>query len=90
MPIPAATVRDMCGLFTHGGHYITILSTDGKDACILDPSYKEGKYEEEGRQGKAEVHEPFGVLLPGRIDGGLLQPRSGLLPVCKKALICRN
>ena len=47
------------GLFTHGGHYITILSTDGKDACILDPSYKEGKYEEEGRQGKAEVHEPF-------------------------------
>ena len=47
------------GLFTHGGHYIAVLSTDGTDACILDPSYKEGKYEEEGRQGKTEVHAPF-------------------------------
>ena len=43
------------GVFTHGGHYIAVLSTDGKDACILDPSYKEGKYEEEGRQGKVDA-----------------------------------
>lgn len=47
------------GLFTHGGHYIAVLSADEKDACILDPSYKEGKYEEEGRRGRAEVHSPF-------------------------------
>ena len=34
-------------LFASGtGHYILLVSTDGKDICILDPSYKEGKYEE--------------------------------------------
>ena len=44
------------GLFTHGGHYVTAISeeADGRIA-ILDPSYFEGKYEEEGRQGKVEV-----------------------------------
>lgn len=47
------------GLFTHGGHYVEVLSIEGEEVCILDPSYKEGKYEEEGRQGKAEVNAPF-------------------------------
>lgn len=47
------------GLFTHGGHYVEVLSIKGDRVCILDPSYKEGKYEEEGRQGKAEVNAPF-------------------------------
>ena len=44
------------GLFTHGKHYIALIGVepDGRIA-ILDPSYKEGKYEEEGRQGKVEV-----------------------------------
>lgn len=44
------------GVFTHGKHWITIIGQepDGRIA-ILDPSYKEGKYEEEGRQGKVEV-----------------------------------
>ena len=50
---------DRCGhvgLFTHGGHFITIINEepDGRFA-ILDPSYQEGKYEEEGRRGKVEV-----------------------------------
>ena len=39
--------------------YVGVFTTDGKDACILDPSYKEGKYDEEGRKGKVEVHAPF-------------------------------
>ena len=47
------------GVFTHGGHYIEILSVNGDEACILDPSYKEGKYEEEGRQGKVKTDAPF-------------------------------
>lgn len=47
------------GLFTHGGHYITVVSADGNEVCVLDPSYKEGKYEEEGRKGKAVVQKPF-------------------------------
>ena len=39
------------GLFTHGGHYITILSTDGKDACILDPLIKkESTRKKDGRE----------------------------------------
>lgn len=44
------------GLFTHGSHYIAIIGEepDGRIA-VLDPSYKEGKYEEEGRAGKVEV-----------------------------------
>ena len=44
------------GLFTHGGHYIAAIGveSDGRIA-ILDPSYKEGKYEEEGRKGKVEM-----------------------------------
>lgn len=47
------------GVFTHGGHYIEVLSVDGDEFCVLDPSYKEGKFEEEGRQGKVNVHAPF-------------------------------
>ena len=43
------------GVFTHGGHYILVVSADDNEACILDPSYKEGKYEEPGRDGKARA-----------------------------------
>lgn len=44
------------GVFTHGGHYIAAISEerDGRIA-ILDPSLKEGKYEEEGRKGLVEL-----------------------------------
>lgn len=44
------------GLFTKRGHYIVAINEepDGRIA-ILDPSYFEGKYEEEGRQGKVEM-----------------------------------
>lgn len=50
---------DHIGLFSKGGHYIVAVSYDGKEVCILDPSYKEGKYNEEGRKGKVRVDEPF-------------------------------
>ena len=44
------------GVFSHGGHYVVAISEemDGRIA-ILDPSYKEGKFEEEGRKGLVEV-----------------------------------
>ncbi len=44
------------GVFSHVGHYIVVLNEepDGRLA-ILDPAYKEGKYEIEGRQGKVEM-----------------------------------
>ena len=43
------------GVFSHGPHYIAAIGveSDGRFA-ILDPSYKPGKYDEEGRQGKVE------------------------------------
>lgn len=44
------------GLFTHRTHYIVLLGfeRDGRVA-VLDPSYKEGKYDEDGRRGKVEM-----------------------------------
>ena len=50
---------DHIGLFSHKGHYIVAVSTDGAEFCILDPSYVVGKYEEEGRKGKVRVNYPF-------------------------------
>lgn len=44
------------GVFSHGGHYVAAISVerDGRLA-ILDPSYFDGKYEEEGRRGLVEM-----------------------------------
>ena len=51
------------GVFTHGAHYITAISEerDGRIA-ILDPSYKAGKFEEEGRKGLVEMKNGFVAL----------------------------
>ncbi len=48
--------EDHIGVFSHGGHYIAAIGEepDGRIA-ILDPSYKPGKYEEEGRKGLVEM-----------------------------------
>jgi hypothetical protein len=42
--------------FTHGGHYIAVVGEepDGRLA-ILDPSWKPGKFDEPGREGKVEM-----------------------------------
>ena len=50
---------DYLGLYSHTGHYIIAIAYDGKELCILDPSYKDGKYEVEGRAGKVRVEYPF-------------------------------
>lgn len=44
------------GVFSHGGHYAVAISEerDGRIA-VLDPSYFNGKYEEEGRKGLVEM-----------------------------------
>ena len=48
------------GVFTHGGHYIVVISVreDGK-FCVLDPSQEPDKFDEEGRKGKVEVDGHF-------------------------------
>lgn len=52
------------GLYSHGGHYVIAIAYDGKELCILDPSYKEGKYEIEARKGKVRVDYPFTYCKP--------------------------
>ncbi|MBE6645265.1 MAG: hypothetical protein E7612_07825 [Ruminococcaceae bacterium] len=42
------------GLFTKGGHYISLISTDGKEFCILDPSYTPEKFTLPERAGKVD------------------------------------
>ena len=51
------------GVFTHGGHYVTLINEepDGRIA-VLDPSYKAGKYDEEGCRGKVEMKGEFIAL----------------------------
>lgn len=45
------------GVFTHGGHYICVISVDDEDLfAVLDPSQVPGKYEEPGREGKVAVN----------------------------------
>ena len=44
------------GVFSHGGHYVAAISEDRDGRIvILDPSFFEGKYEEEGRKGLVEM-----------------------------------
>lgn len=48
------------GLFTKGGHYISLISTDGENFCILDPSYTPEKFEIPERVGKVNTsHAPY-------------------------------
>ena len=48
------------GLFTKGGHYILLVSTDGKEFTILDPSYTPDKFTIPERAGRVDFsHAPY-------------------------------
>ena len=47
------------GIFSDGGHYIVVVSYDGKEVCILDPDYSREKYVTEERKDKVRVDAPF-------------------------------
>ena len=47
------------GLFSHVGHYVTVVSRDEEHVCVLDPYMYDGKFEEEGRQGRVMLRHPF-------------------------------
>ena len=58
------------GLFTKRGHYITLISTDGKDFCILDPSYTADKFTTPEREGKVDTsHAPYLYCDVNIVDG---------------------
>lgn len=42
------------GLFTKGGHYISLIATDGKEFTILDPSYTPEKFHIPEREGRVD------------------------------------
>jgi hypothetical protein len=48
------------GLFTKRSHYISLISADGKQFCILDPSFTPDKFDIPERAGKVNTkHAPF-------------------------------
>ena len=47
------------GVFTHGGHYVTVIAANGNVVCILDPSLSTDKFETEGRRGKVRIDGNF-------------------------------
>lgn len=46
-------------VFSHGGHYIVLLSCNQNTVCVLDPSQKEDKFETPERSAKVEVKGNF-------------------------------
>lgn len=51
---------DHIGVFSDVGHYITAIGFDDNKVKILDPAYRKGKYDIEGREGK--VIDKEGIL----------------------------
>lgn len=48
------------GLFTKGGHYMLIISTDGEEFCFLDPSYTPDKFDIPERVGRVNtINAPY-------------------------------
>ena len=60
--------NDSLGLFSRRRHYITLVSFDGREVGILDPSYTKGKYDVEGRRGRVRVEYPFVFCSPEELD----------------------
>ena len=56
------------GVFSHGGHYITLVSTDDKEICVLDPSWRPDKFDEPGREGKVRKDGYFVYCTPQILD----------------------
>jgi hypothetical protein len=49
--------EDYVGVFSHGGHFVTVLNIDENDiVTILDPSQTDDKYTIEGRKEKVQVN----------------------------------
>lgn len=47
------------GLFTARGHYVTLISAKNEEICILDPSFKDDKFDTDDRRDKVRIVSPF-------------------------------
>ena len=56
------------GLFTRIGHYITLISYDGEEFCILDPGYTEENFKIPERAAKVRIEYPFTYCTPTIIE----------------------
>ena len=66
----AVVARVKKGLFTNGSHYICLVSTDGVDVAILDPSYKPEKFHTPEREGRVDdSRAPFVYCPVDVLDG---------------------
>ena len=73
-------------LFAEYGHYILLVSTDGKDFCILDPYYKLEKFDIPERAGKVDVScAPFLYCDVNVVDGECLARKKYFLFSRKKS-----
>ena len=52
------------GVFSHGGHFILAVAFVDGEICILDPSWKEGKFDEDGRKGFVREVAPYLYCAP--------------------------
>ncbi len=52
------------GVFSHGGHYIAVIGFVNGELCILDPSYKTDKFNEDGRRGLIRKIPPYLYCAP--------------------------
>lgn len=52
------------GVFSHGGHYIAVIGFVNGELCILDPSYKTDKFNEDGRRGLVREIPPYLYCAP--------------------------
>ena len=59
---------DHKGVFSKVGHYITAISWDGEELCILDPSWKEEKFKQPHALGKVREDYPFLYCKPEVIE----------------------
>lgn len=65
------------GLFTKRTHFISLISTDGEDICILDPSYFARKFDIPERAGMLDAsHAPYLYCPKATLDAETIPGRT--------------
>ena len=65
------------GIFTWGGHYITLIAADEDEICILDPYWETGKFNKWIKEGLVRVDGKFVYTTPEVLEGERKPDRIG-------------